>query len=90
MKNFLLFISGLFLTLQLPAQVFNARPQGTQKPVLHGNQWMAITGKPLAATAGAIDFKKEAMPWNYFDLRDGRCYVYNVGCFKLGRRNAKH
>lgn len=28
----------------------------TQKPVLHGKQWMAITGKPLAATAGARMF----------------------------------
>jgi gamma-glutamyltranspeptidase/glutathione hydrolase len=26
----------------------------TQKPPLHGRQWMAITGKPLAATAGAM------------------------------------
>ena len=25
----------------------------TQKPPLHGSHWMAITGKPLAATAGA-------------------------------------
>ena len=58
MKKLLLLISGLFLTLQLEAQVFNARPQGTQKPVLHGNQWMAITGKPLAATAGAMIFQK--------------------------------
>ena len=23
-----------------------------QKPVLHGKHWMAITGKPLGATAG--------------------------------------
>ena len=30
----------------------------TQKPPLHGKQWMAITGKPLAATAGAITFQK--------------------------------
>jgi len=28
----------------------------TEKPVLHGRQWMAITGKPLAATAGARVF----------------------------------
>ena len=27
--------------------------QQTQKPPLHGKNWMAITGKPLAATAGA-------------------------------------
>ena len=25
----------------------------TQKPVLHGKHWVAITGKPLAVTAGA-------------------------------------
>jgi gamma-glutamyltranspeptidase/glutathione hydrolase len=28
----------------------------TQKPVLHGKHWVAITGKPLAATAGARTF----------------------------------
>ena len=30
----------------------------TQKPPLHGSHWMAITGKPLAATAGAIVFQR--------------------------------
>jgi gamma-glutamyltranspeptidase/glutathione hydrolase len=30
----------------------------TQKPPLHGTNWMAITGKPLAATAGARMFEK--------------------------------
>jgi gamma-glutamyltranspeptidase/glutathione hydrolase len=30
----------------------------TQKPPLHGTHWMAITGKPLAATAGAKMFEK--------------------------------
>jgi len=32
--------------------------QQTQKPPLHGKNWMAITGKPLAATAGATIFTK--------------------------------
>ncbi|ULQ56876.1 gamma-glutamyltransferase [Flavihumibacter rivuli] len=32
--------------------------QATQKPVLHGKNWMAITGKPLAATAGSMIFQK--------------------------------
>ena len=32
--------------------------QQTQKPPLHGKNWMAITGKPLAATAGAIIFQQ--------------------------------
>ena len=30
----------------------------TEKPVLHGRHWVAITGKPLAATAGAAIFLK--------------------------------
>ncbi len=30
----------------------------TQKPPLHGSHWMAITGKPLAATAGASMFER--------------------------------
>jgi gamma-glutamyltranspeptidase / glutathione hydrolase len=33
--------------------------QQTQKPVLHGKHWMAITGKPLAATAGAMMFQQK-------------------------------
>src|SRR5678816_566707 len=32
--------------------------QSTQKPPLHGKNWMAITGKPLAATAGSIIFQQ--------------------------------
>lgn len=58
-------MSKLFMILSLvlfvnysSAQSFNARPGGTQKPVLHGKHWMAITGKPLAATAGAMTFHK--------------------------------
>jgi len=35
-----------------------AGAQTTQKPVLHGKHWMAITGKPLAATAGATIFQQ--------------------------------
>jgi gamma-glutamyltranspeptidase/glutathione hydrolase len=39
----------------------SARPtaaQGTVKPVLHGRHWVAITGKPLGATAGAMMFQR--------------------------------
>jgi gamma-glutamyltranspeptidase/glutathione hydrolase len=32
--------------------------QRTQKPVLHGRHWVAITGKPMAATAGAMMYQK--------------------------------
>ena len=34
------------------------RAQKTAKPPLHGRKWMAITGKPLAATSGAMMFQK--------------------------------
>ena len=37
-------------------------PRRTQKPPLHGRHWMAITGKPLAATAGATMFQKGGNP----------------------------
>ena len=37
---------------------YSSISQQTQKPVLHGKHWMAITGKPLAATAGATIFQR--------------------------------
>ncbi|MBK8563897.1 MAG: gamma-glutamyltransferase [Saprospiraceae bacterium] len=40
------------------AQSFNNLPVNTQKPPLHARHWMAITGKPLAATAGAAIFQQ--------------------------------
>jgi gamma-glutamyltranspeptidase/glutathione hydrolase len=40
------------------AQSFNNLLVTTQKPPLHAKHWMAITGKPLAATAGAMVFSK--------------------------------
>jgi len=36
----------------------NLQAQRTVKPVLHGKHWVAITGKPLGATAGALMFAK--------------------------------
>ncbi|HUF03150.1 MAG TPA: gamma-glutamyltransferase [Aridibacter sp.] len=44
----------------LLAMTFNEplSAQRTAKPVLHGRHWVAITGKPLAATAGAMMFQK--------------------------------
>jgi gamma-glutamyltranspeptidase/glutathione hydrolase len=43
----------VFLTISICATA-----QQTQKPPLHGKNWMAITGKPLAAEAGAMIFQK--------------------------------
>jgi gamma-glutamyltranspeptidase / glutathione hydrolase len=53
-----LFILLLAISFQSLAQSFNTFPVQTQKPPLHGKNWMAITGKPLAATAGAMIFAK--------------------------------
>src|SRR5579872_655658 len=36
----------------------SGKAQQTEKPPLHGNHWMALTGKPLAAEAGAQIFQK--------------------------------
>jgi gamma-glutamyltranspeptidase / glutathione hydrolase len=47
------------LILALLSGIFSGiQAQQTQKPPLHGKNWMAVTGKPLAATAGAMIFQK--------------------------------
>ncbi len=51
-KSFLLVLA---LALLLPPSV---SAQRTARPVLHGRHWVAITGKPLGATAGAMMFHK--------------------------------
>jgi gamma-glutamyltranspeptidase/glutathione hydrolase len=48
---------------QPPATTQSATPESaparqTQRPPLHGRHWMAITGKPLGATAGAMIFQQ--------------------------------
>ncbi len=48
----------LLVSYQSISQSFNTFPVQTQKPPLHGKNWMAITGKPLAATAGSMIFSK--------------------------------
>src|SRR5262245_60147626 len=49
-----LIVIALLLTATSPI----LRAQRTTKPPLHGKHWVAITGKPLAATAGAMMFQK--------------------------------
>src|SRR5881628_926653 len=46
-----LFVALVFLPSLLVAQ-------RTQKPALHGRHWVAVTGKPLGAEAGAMMFQK--------------------------------
>jgi gamma-glutamyltranspeptidase/glutathione hydrolase len=45
----------LLALLVLPTTLLAQR---TQKPALHGRHWVAITGKPLGAEAGAMMFQK--------------------------------
>jgi gamma-glutamyltranspeptidase/glutathione hydrolase len=49
-------VAAAALALLAPAAAL--AQQKTQKPPLHGTHWMAITGKPLAATAGAKMFER--------------------------------
>lgn len=51
MRRVSCFLISFFITILSIAQQ-------TQKPPLHGKNWMAITGKPLAATAGSMIFQK--------------------------------
>ncbi len=50
---------GLFsCVLALALAATPAAAEQTAKPVLHGEHWVAITGKPLGATAGAMTFMR--------------------------------
>jgi len=52
----------LFRALALAAVVLmigeTVQAQSTTKPILHGKHWVAVTGKPLGATAGAMAFQQ--------------------------------
>lgn len=51
-------IVAILTFLAFLAAPLNMFSQRTQKPVLFGRHWVAVTGKPIAATAGAIVFQK--------------------------------
>jgi gamma-glutamyltranspeptidase / glutathione hydrolase len=51
-------MNKIYLAIILLTLTNTSFSQQTQKPVLHGSHWMAITGKPLAATAGATLFQQ--------------------------------
>src|SRR3954447_13184876 len=55
MKRIAAFLLFTLLATSVSAQQTLMR---TQKPPLHGTHWMAVTGKPLGATAGAMIFQK--------------------------------
>jgi gamma-glutamyltranspeptidase/glutathione hydrolase len=52
--DLILLAACLCLAESVPAQ----EPKSALKPAIHGNHWMAIAGKPLSATAGALIFER--------------------------------
>ena len=52
------FLTALSLIISFAMIPNTANAQRPQKPVLYGKHWVAVTGKPLAATAGARVFMK--------------------------------
>ena len=54
-RGLTILVASSFGLLSLGA---GANAQETAKPVLHGKHWVAVTGKPLAATAGAMIFSR--------------------------------
>jgi len=58
MKKAKLFFEKILYVLLMLTMSNSVEAQQTQKPPLHGKNWMAITGKPLAATAGAKIFDR--------------------------------
>src|SRR6202521_3956425 len=51
-------LTSLLCTAAIMVGSIQAAHARTQKPALHAQHWMAVTGKPLAATAGAMIFQK--------------------------------
>jgi len=54
-RKLIMMAMACFGILVLPV---TSAAQRTAKPVLHGTHWVAVTGKPLAATAGAMTFTR--------------------------------
>ncbi|HET8623036.1 MAG TPA: gamma-glutamyltransferase, partial [Gemmatimonadales bacterium] len=58
MRSHLTAAGALAAALMLSPTPLAAQLPRTAKPPLHARHWIAITGKPLAATAGAMTFQK--------------------------------
>lgn len=70
-------LAALLALLALTPTGFAAGPEPFahgQKPVLHGRHWVAITGKPLGATAGARMFERGG------NAIDAACAMLAVVC----------
>jgi gamma-glutamyltranspeptidase/glutathione hydrolase len=67
---FMRILSLLFVSLL----TLSTMAQKTQKPPLHARNWMAITGKPLSANAGAMIFTQGG------NAIDAACAMLAAGC----------
>ena len=87
MNRTLSFSFALFLGSATLGRAAGPEPYALgQKPVLHGRHWVAITGKPLGATAGARIFERGG------NAVDAACAMlgarlHDVRRRELGRRN---
>ncbi len=52
------FLAVCMIVLQTVTMPVSISGQRAQKPILYGKHWVAVTGKPIAATAGAMIFQK--------------------------------
>lgn len=55
-RRFALMILLLITNFAIMSDTLNG--QRPQKPILYGKHWVAVTGKPIAATAGAMIFQR--------------------------------
>src|SRR5688500_20314821 len=67
------FFCAVFILLALFHLQSDAAP-ATHKPVLHARHWVAMTGKPLGATAGARIFERGG------NAVDAACAMLAVVC----------
>ena len=67
-------MGALRISLMCALAAISAGAQQPDKPVLHGRHWVAITGKPLGATAGARMFERGG------NAVDATCAMLAVVC----------
>lgn len=72
----LLIVGGavLFVYVYFDDSVVEVKEGRAEKPILHGRHWVAITGKPLAATAGAKIFERGG------NAVDAACAMLGAAC----------
>ncbi len=76
---FIIVAATFFLIIKFDRTAININQNQTEKPILHGRHWVAITGKPLAATAGAKIFERGG------NAVDAACAMLAAACTMFDR-----